>query len=150
MKKLKKLDYNVSCNKKNIKIIIKGKQMKLSLVFSNNIKKLLATHGWSYTTLAEKCDLSKAYVSNFRKGDINPTFEVVEKIAEAFDITPQQLLNPEMDYNRAAEVPEGYKRKEYLVTEMQDFTISKWEENNKMAIIRLSREKFNRLESLKK
>ena len=108
--------------------------MKLAKIFSINVKKLLILNGWSYPELADRCNgkLSRAYVSNFRYGDrINPTLEVVDIISRAFNISPQQLLNPNLSYDKYTALPPGYFRKEYLVDEFQDITISAWEQKNK-------------------
>ena len=106
----------------------------LAQIFSANVQKLLLLNGWSYLDLAERCKgkLSQAYISKFRHPDkINPTLEVVETVAQAFCISGPQLLNPKLLFDKSTLLPPGYFRKEYLVDEFQDITISAWEQKNK-------------------
>ena len=51
--------------------------------------------------------------------------------SRAFNISSQQLLNPNLSYDKYTALPPGYFRKEYLVDEFQDITISAWEQKNK-------------------
>lgn len=104
-------------------------------IFKANIKKLLTANGWSYAKLADECTtpkkLSRAYVNSFRNG-INPSLEIVETVANAFGITVQKLLDPNLEYNRVEnDLPPGYGRHEVLLTDLQYFEVQGWEENNK-------------------
>lgn len=113
-------------------------------ILSANVKKLLIVNGWSYAKLAEVCKgkLSYAYINSLRHPDkINPSIKAIEIIAKAFNVTLQTLLNPNLEYDKATVLPEGYFRKEYLVDEFQDVTLTRWENINKEIIEQQRREK---------
>lgn len=107
-------------------------------LFANNVKKLLATKGWCYANLADNCKgkLSRAYVNSFRTNKVNPSLEVLEIVAEAFGVTVQKLLDPNLDYNRVENgLPEGFKRYDnILLDDIQYVKVKQWAENNKKYI----------------
>ena len=120
--------------------------MALTQVFSINVIKLLTLNGWTCQDLADKCEgkLKRSYVTSLKNGDkINPSLEVVDIVAKIFNIPAQQLLNPNLPYDRSTVLPAGFFRKEYLVDEFQDITISNWEEKNKEIIKSLCKSKQN-------
>lgn len=54
---------------------------------------------WTIRHLAKKSDLSEAYISDLEAGKRrNPSFEAVEKIANAFGVNVLYLLNEEVKY----------------------------------------------------
>lgn len=126
--------------------------LSLSEIFSINVRKLLLMRGWSYARLADECkgELSRAYISSFKHGDkVNVTLSVLETVAKAFDITPQSLLDPTLDYNRADVVPDGFVRDNYLLTDSQAFTVKKWEKVNLAWIKNEDQKQYDALQKLK-
>jgi len=96
--------------------------------FGKRIKHLRQIYKMSQEELAEKGDLSRNFVGALERGEKEPKLSTLVKIAEAFDITPAELLSFPEDkkarsakpdlLNKAAEVlemtlelVEGYKTK---------------------------------------
>ncbi len=50
------------------------------------IKSLRLSYGMTQEELANKADVSKSIISAYEKGNRNPSFEVLEKISEIFNV----------------------------------------------------------------
>lgn len=57
-----------------------------------NVKKFRKEIDWSQEDLAFECDLHRTYISGIERGVRNPTVLILDTIAKALDITPNQLL----------------------------------------------------------
>lgn len=128
--------------------------MRSREIFCNNVRKLLATKGWCYANLADNCKgkLSKAYVNSFRDPNkINPTLDVLDAVAETFGISVLKLMDPNLEYNRVEnDLPEGYVKKEVLLTKLEYSEVKDWEEVNKKKVEAIKRKNFLKLNDLKK
>lgn len=149
-----KLLYNIvnkndSYNKKERITLMRSRD-----IFCNNVRKLLATKGWCYANLADNCKgkLSKAYVNSFRDPNkINPTLDVLDAVAETFGISVLKLMDPNLEYNRVEnDLPEGYVKKEVLLTKLEYSEVKDWEEVNKKKVEAIKRKNFLKLNELKK
>lgn len=60
--------------------------------FAKNMKKLREAKGLSQGDIHRATGIDRAYISNLEAGKQNPTLETIAKIAEALDITSDQLL----------------------------------------------------------
>jgi transcriptional regulator with XRE-family HTH domain len=60
--------------------------------FGRNVARLRKQRGWSQEELASKIDVKKQSISNIERGVRFPTFETLEKIANAFHATPVELF----------------------------------------------------------
>lgn len=122
-------------------------------IFCNNVRKLLATKGWCYANLADNCKgkLSKAYVNSFRDPKkINPTLDVLDTVAETFGISVLKLMDPNLEYNRVEnDLPEGYVKKEVLLTKLEYSEVKDWEEVNKKKVEAIKRRNFIKINELK-
>lgn len=58
-----------------------------------NLRKLRLEKGLSQEDFAFDAGLHRTYVSDIERGARNPTIEIVEKIANALDVQPGDLLN---------------------------------------------------------
>ncbi len=56
------------------------------------IKDLRIKQGFSQEELASKCHLHRTYISDIERGERNVSIENVERIANALDIDPSELL----------------------------------------------------------
>ena len=56
------------------------------------IKDLRIKQGYSQEELAGKCDLHRTYISDIERGERNVSIENVERISNALDIDPSELL----------------------------------------------------------
>lgn len=59
---------------------------------AHNVKTLRGTKRWSQETLAEAASLSQVYISNIETGTKAASVDVLQKLAEAFDVDPTVLL----------------------------------------------------------
>jgi transcriptional regulator with XRE-family HTH domain len=57
-----------------------------------NVKKFRKEIDWSQEDLAFECDLHRTYISGIERGVRNPTVLILDTIAKALGITPNQLL----------------------------------------------------------
>lgn len=59
----------------------------------NKIEELRKTKGLTYENLSSETKLTSVYIWNLAKGKrVNPTLEVMKKIAKALDTTVQELF----------------------------------------------------------
>jgi transcriptional regulator with XRE-family HTH domain len=56
------------------------------------IKKLRERKGWNLSELAQRSGISRSYLYQIERGDSTPTQDKIEKLAEAFDALPSELL----------------------------------------------------------
>jgi len=66
--------------------------MNLQQIFIENLRRIRTEKGMSQMQLAEKCNTSANYISEIEMGRRIPSFEKIEKIAEALKIAPSQLF----------------------------------------------------------
>lgn len=65
---------------------------QLGKVFRANLRRHLIDCGWTQGDLAAEMEVSQPYVSQLLNGPGDPSFSTVERIAEIFDIPPEELL----------------------------------------------------------
>ena len=66
-------------------------------VFSKNLRELLSHRSWSNRKLYLRSDVSDRYIAHLVEREHTPTLEVVEKLADAFNIEPWQFLMKDMN-----------------------------------------------------
>lgn len=60
--------------------------------FSNNLKDLRLRFGLTQQDLANKLDISKSTISMYETGNRTPDFEVLEAIADIFNVSLDSLI----------------------------------------------------------
>jgi transcriptional regulator with XRE-family HTH domain len=60
--------------------------------FALNVQRLRRAKGWSQEEMAFQAGLHRTYVSGIETGTRNPTLMIIERLAEAFGVTPDVLL----------------------------------------------------------
>ncbi len=60
--------------------------------FSNNLRKIRKSLKLSQADLAELVDISQRTISHYEKGDSEPELIIVCRLADAFNVTLDQLL----------------------------------------------------------
>ena len=60
---------------------------------SSNLRRLRQSKDWSQEELAHQSGLHRTYISDLERGARNPTIEVIDKIATAFDVSCGALLD---------------------------------------------------------
>jgi transcriptional regulator with XRE-family HTH domain len=66
--------------------------MDLCRRFGMNVKVARAAAGHTQEELADMAGVARSYMSDVERGVRNPTLMVVERIAQALDIDPAELL----------------------------------------------------------
>lgn len=56
-----------------------------------NIKRIRLEKGWKQSDLAEKSNISRVAIGNYERGDRMPNIEILNKIAEALNVTLDDL-----------------------------------------------------------
>ena len=74
--------------------------MKYQKLINSNIKALRQKNFLTQEEFAEKIGLSLQGLSNIERNKYQPTAETVDKICNAFDITPQELLITNTESNQ--------------------------------------------------
>ena len=69
--------------------------MKLSKVFGTNVRRIRESKGLSQEALADKADLHRTYISDIERFTRNISLENVQKIANALEVEPSELLTLE-------------------------------------------------------
>jgi len=67
--------------------------MKLQQIFISNLKRIRKERGYSQMKLSEKCDTTSNYIGQIEMGRRIPSFEKIEIIATALDISPHELFS---------------------------------------------------------
>lgn len=60
--------------------------------FKENFTKLLKKSGITQSQLASKIGVSRGVITNYKNGDILPSYETLEKIKKVFNCTYDELL----------------------------------------------------------
>ena len=79
---------NIQCSQSSTFTMNTDIKQKLSA----RIKDLRIKQGYSQEELAGKCDLHRTYISDIERGERNVSIENVERISNALDIDPSELL----------------------------------------------------------
>lgn len=61
-------------------------------VFGKRVRELRKERGLSQVELAAKVGIDRSYMGFLERGERNPSLEVIAKIAEALNVTPDELL----------------------------------------------------------
>lgn len=69
----------------------------LKILFGKNLRKIRRRKDLTQERLAEILGVSVEFVSNMERGVNAPSFETIEKIAKAFDLSATQLFDFEED-----------------------------------------------------
>jgi transcriptional regulator with XRE-family HTH domain len=60
---------------------------------ADNLKRLRKKRGWSQTQLAEQIGSHLSHINRIETGKYNPSLDVVQKLAAAFDVTIDYLVS---------------------------------------------------------
>ena len=63
-------------------------------ILAKRVRLLRAAHGWSQEVLAELSGLHRTYISMIERGVCNIGLDNIERLATAFGVTVDGLLNP--------------------------------------------------------
>jgi XRE family transcriptional regulator, regulator of sulfur utilization len=65
--------------------------------FGAAVRRLRESRGWSQEQLAEYAELNRSYVGEIERGSAIASIVTVDKIARAFQVPIERLLNPSSD-----------------------------------------------------
>ena len=65
--------------------------------FGSAVRRLRETRGWSQEQLAEHAGLNRSYVGEIERGSAIASIVTVDKLARAFQVPIERLLNPSSD-----------------------------------------------------
>lgn len=66
--------------------------MKAVVQLGMRIKYLRKQRGWSQEELSFQSNINKNYISDLESGRRNPSLEILERLADAFGITLEELF----------------------------------------------------------
>ncbi|MFN3501005.1 MAG: helix-turn-helix domain-containing protein [Allorhizobium sp.] len=66
--------------------------MGIRELFAKNLRKSRQAKGLSQEELAHLADVDRTYVSSLERAVYSPTIEVLEKLARALEIEPEDLI----------------------------------------------------------
>ena len=73
--------------------------MKLKIILAKNVKYHRYKKKFTQEQLAEKMNVSTNYIGRLERGQHSPSFDKIEKIANALGIEPFELFIERDDYN---------------------------------------------------
>lgn len=87
--------------------------------FVENIKKYRMKSGFSQSYLAELCDVATGTIGNIECGIAKPSFDLIIKMSEVFQIHPALLFseNPAVDYRENKNACELLKEIKSIIEE---------------------------------
>ena len=90
-------------------------------MIGENIKKLRERKNISLNAFARKCNMSPGYLSDLEKGKkLNPSMDLLDKIASELGVTVQQLLKENID--EADEIDKLEADMKILYSKIKDLT----------------------------
>jgi transcriptional regulator with XRE-family HTH domain len=63
-------------------------------LLARNIRRLRNERGWSQQDLAFEAKVRQAFVSSLEHAKANPSLELLDRVAAAFDLSVADLLSP--------------------------------------------------------
>jgi transcriptional regulator with XRE-family HTH domain len=73
---------------------------KIVEVLGNNIRAIRKSYGWTQEKLAEKSDISVPFMTQIELGRKTASLEVIEKIAQALNVSYERLFKTEISENK--------------------------------------------------
>jgi transcriptional regulator with XRE-family HTH domain len=66
--------------------------MDLARVLGRNVRELRLARGLTQEDLEGLTGLKRSYISDMERGGRNPTVKAIQRLAEAFEVEPAELL----------------------------------------------------------
>lgn len=60
--------------------------------FGDRVRELRSQRGWTQERLSEVAGLHRSYVAGLESGARNPTLDVIVRLAQAFELSPKEML----------------------------------------------------------
>ena len=110
-----------------------------NLIFFTNILRLLEERNMTKQELSHQAGVSISFLSDLTNGKANPSLRVMERIANALDVSlPELLESTDLDEHSlmlmadgkpAKSLPPGYVRISVIVSDQQAYQIRRWSES---------------------
>lgn len=72
------------------------KKPTLRMTFAKNVRLYRIKLGWSQERLADECQLDRTFIGTLERGTRNVSIDNVDRISNALQLPPIELLDPEM------------------------------------------------------
>ncbi|GMR18531.1 MAG: hypothetical protein BMS9Abin33_0947 [Gammaproteobacteria bacterium] len=76
-------------------------------LLARKLRLLRFLNNWSQEQLAQVSSLDRSYVSSIERAERNVSLDNIEKLADAFDITPAELLRSPDNDHLSQQLPEN-------------------------------------------
>lgn len=70
------------------------------IILSERIRELRVKQGYTQVSLAQKLSVTKQAVSNWENGNIQPSIDMLVRLADLFSVTTDYLLGGSTHYER--------------------------------------------------
>ena len=97
-------------------------------ILINNIKNELRLRGWSQSKFGDEADVSQERISNLLNGKTPPTLLLVDKLANALNMSTADLLSEKKAETVVSEQPPAYQR-----NDVQSNVFTKYGKTSKVA-----------------
>lgn len=81
-----------------------SKELSLRLIFARNIRLVRVHAGISQERMATDAGLDRAFVGTLERGQRNISIDNIERIAKTLDISPHELMHPDLPALRGLDV----------------------------------------------
>lgn len=84
------------------------------VMLGERVRSLRKARDWTLNQLAERVGVSVGMISHIERGAKDPSLDTIERIAEAFSISPGLLLDPSLDLDRLRRVSHLFSKLDRL------------------------------------
>ncbi len=74
--------------------------MDICIIVGKNVATIRHNNGWSQEELAFRSGLHRTYISGIERGHRNPTLTVLQRLAEALNVTASDLVTKQKQKTR--------------------------------------------------
>ena len=93
--------------------------------------------------------ISYSYLLNFRRPqNFNPSIDKLEILANAIDVPMKVMFDPNVGWDGDYSAPDGFIRREALLSDAQNVLIAQWEKENEKRIDEQKKQKSERLRKI--
>ncbi len=120
-------------------------------LFSRNLKIFMTMKRLDFFKIVQltKGQISYSYLQNFRRPkNFNPSIDKLELIANAIKIPLRTMFDKNVSIEGDYSMPEGFVRREALLSDAQNILIAQWEKENERRVADIRKQEKERLRQL--
>jgi transcriptional regulator with XRE-family HTH domain len=61
-------------------------------ILGRNIRQARVAKGWTQEILAFHCNLDRSYIGSLERGELNPNFKTLRRVAKALEVSVTSLM----------------------------------------------------------